>query len=125
MAAKSSIVIELQQLASDGKTAITDLLRKAMAVAMKLDRQEFRGWVQSELSGYNSSVPDYRVNRWRLSGFNPRFGPMLRRFADLAIEEKFARPPSVSLSRKLSSWQVQWGGRQVVHHKAWNGFGGL
>jgi hypothetical protein len=58
----SSIVIELQQLATDSNQNIGDLLRKALLVATKLNLHEFKEWTQKELSGYRSGdeIPPYR-----------------------------------------------------------------
>ena len=42
---------------------LTDLLRKSLMIATKLNMDEFRAWVQYELKGYPSeeAVPEYRV----------------------------------------------------------------
>jgi len=57
----ASIVLELQQLASDNRSNVTELLRKALIVASRLKLSEFRAWIQAELSGYeNQQVPEYR-----------------------------------------------------------------
>ncbi|MHB8898387.1 MAG: AbiTii domain-containing protein [Thermoguttaceae bacterium] len=58
-----SLVIELQQLASEKRNDISDVLRKAMMVATKLDLPDFRQWIECELDGYpdDTPVPKYRI----------------------------------------------------------------
>ena len=57
------LVLELQQLASERTNDISDVLRKALMVATKLDLPEFRKWIECELDGYpdDASVPKYRI----------------------------------------------------------------
>ena len=43
-----SIVIELQQLASDGTCPIATLLRKALIVATKLNLMDIKIWTKSQ-----------------------------------------------------------------------------
>ncbi|MDO8048482.1 hypothetical protein O3301_08385 [Janthinobacterium sp. SUN211] len=70
-----SVVIELQELASDGNNDIGDLLRKTLMVATKLKLTDFRQWVLSELNGYKGegrkNLPDYRIIRGELKAHNP------------------------------------------------------
>ena len=56
------IVLQLQEYASSNEHSITDLLRKALIVATKLNLEEFRSWIWLELNGYEPSdkVPKYR-----------------------------------------------------------------
>jgi hypothetical protein len=55
------LVLELQELASDNRVDIRDLLLKALLVAQKLGVDEFSDWLKKELEGYESSdVPGYR-----------------------------------------------------------------
>lgn len=60
-----SIVLQLQDIASDGKYEISDLLRKALLVSTKLNLHEHREWILSELNGYKDSslLPEYRIIR--------------------------------------------------------------
>lgn len=73
-----SVVIELQDLASNGNNEIGDLLRKALMVATKLGLTEFRQWVLAELNGYTDefsiSLPKYRIVRGELKAHNPMRG---------------------------------------------------
>lgn len=72
----SSLVEELQRDALDHRVRLSDLLRKAKTIAVKLDLPELEKWVQNELNGYQSGadVPDYRVIIGQLQGFNPFHG---------------------------------------------------
>jgi hypothetical protein len=70
-----SVVIELQELASNGDNEIGDLLRKTLMIATKLGLTEFRQWAMAELNGYTGelreNLPDYRIIRGELKAYNP------------------------------------------------------
>ncbi|UXL29522.1 hypothetical protein [Stenotrophomonas maltophilia] len=72
------IVIQLQELASDSSHDVSDLLRKALMVATKLELGEFREWILAELRGYSGTsrdnLPDYRIIRGDLRVYNPYHG---------------------------------------------------
>lgn len=72
------IVIQLQELASSSDHDVSDLLRKALMVATKLNLSEFRGWILAELNGYagatHQSLPDYRLVHGDLRVQNPFHG---------------------------------------------------
>ncbi len=53
-----SIVIELQRAASNSSIRTSDLLRKALLVAMKLKIIDQEPWIQSELNGYSNADPN-------------------------------------------------------------------
>ena len=76
----NSIVLELQELASDSDHDINDLLRKTLAVAAKLGVDEFREWATAELHGYKgkyrNNLPPYRFIRGELSLYHPTSGPV-------------------------------------------------
>ena len=73
--AQMPLVLQLQQLATDNSTDITELLRKSLLVATKLGLQSFRNWVNQELHGYGvSDVPAYRHVRAELKADNPNQG---------------------------------------------------
>jgi len=58
-----SIVMELQKEAMDSSSKVSDLLRKSLVVAKKLNINEFEKWVNLELNGYFNSdeePPEYR-----------------------------------------------------------------
>ncbi|MEF9443331.1 hypothetical protein OWS73_33475 [Burkholderia sp. 1B3(2022)] len=75
-----SIVLELQDLASDGDHDINDLLRKTLMVATKLEVKEFRAWATAELHGYTGearkTLPPYRLIRGEMSLYHPTLGPV-------------------------------------------------
>ena len=81
------IVLQLQELASDNGTEITELLRKALIVATKLSLLEFKVWVLSELNGYSdsSTLPKYRLIKGDVKVHNPVRGliPFMIKAPDL------------------------------------------
>lgn len=69
------LVLDLQAEAIDGSVATDQLLRKALAVATKLNLREFREWVLLEMNGYSGrEVPEYRVINGSLVCRNPYHG---------------------------------------------------
>ena len=62
------IVLQLQHLAMSQNSDIEELLRKTLAVSLKLGLKDMATWCQSELNGYpnEESVPAYRVLQGRL-----------------------------------------------------------
>lgn len=73
---KSSIVLELQRDALDRNTEVADLLRNALVVARKLDVTDIQAWIEYELGGYpeGAEIPDYRLIRGNVHGWNPYHG---------------------------------------------------
>ena len=69
----ASLVEELQAEALKPGVTASDLLRKALVVATKLDVQEMREWILCELDGYpeGQRVPPYREIRGQLMMNNP------------------------------------------------------
>ena len=51
-----SLVLELQQEALSKDTSVTDLLRKALVVARKLEIADFETWINAELNGFVEGV---------------------------------------------------------------------
>lgn len=92
--AKQSIVLELQQLASDSDKNIIDILRKALLAATKLNLVEFRQWVQNELSGYKGGeLPAYRQIHAQVKGRNPYHGLIPIGFPDKEMEWTLSSVP--------------------------------
>lgn len=59
----------------DTKTGVSDVLRKALVVATKLNLADFQSWIEQELNGYrNVDVPDYRKIPCRVVTRNPYHG---------------------------------------------------
>src|SRR5579862_9858580 len=83
-----SLVEELQRDALNGTVPSSDLLRKALVVATKLNLVEFRIWVECELEGYPAGdVPEYRQTSGQVYFFNPVTGPRPVLFPDREIAE--------------------------------------
>ena len=103
------IVIELQRLASDGKYPVDELLRKALIVATKLDIQDFRNWITSELHGYSSrnEIPGYRKAQASLHVFNDVLGRLVPYYLPEELEESLTqhslKQPLASLVELVSS----------------------
>src|ERR1700733_2221384 len=59
----ASIVVELQRDSLNPTTAASDLLRKALLIAAKLDLHDFNTWIENELGGYEDqrALPAYRI----------------------------------------------------------------
>lgn len=66
----TSIVVELQRDSLNPSVAVSDLLRKALLIATKLDIPEFKVWIEKELSGYRDSTdfPPYRISHGTVMG---------------------------------------------------------
>ncbi len=70
----ASLIHELQQQAMDGKTPVSDLLRKALAISKKLGLPSLEKWIGNELNGYKENVPSYRNVSGKLRAFHPARG---------------------------------------------------
>jgi AbiTii len=59
-----SLLRDIQSAAIDSNTDLATLLRKCKVLAARLGNQEFKMWVDNELSGYKSynDLPEYRVS---------------------------------------------------------------
>lgn len=82
-----SLLRQIQDAAVDSKTDVASLLRTCKILAARLGNDEFKKWVESELSGYESieDLPDYRVLRVNSKGhFSGPFGSGLRN-ADIPL----------------------------------------
>lgn len=92
--AQLPLVLQLQQLATDNGTDVTELLRKALLVATKLGLQPFRDWVNQELHGYGTnSVPEYRQVHAELKFRNPVHGLIPFLIEDRKIMEQLCNVP--------------------------------
>jgi hypothetical protein len=89
----ASLVEELQRDALDSRVRLSDLLRKAKAIAVKLDLPELERWVANELNGYQSGddLPDYRRIIGHVEGFNPYHGWRTVNFDDTETEQIFTK----------------------------------
>lgn len=80
----TSVVVDLQTEAMSRSVPISDLLRKALVVARKLRVDDFREWIELELSGYGTSgdIPDYRETTGQVKAWNPYNGWIPVHFPD-------------------------------------------
>lgn len=72
----AGLVLELQRETLNSSVPVTDLLRKALVVAKKLEVQEFEKWILLELEGYSKGeqIPEYRIVRGEVRVWNPYYG---------------------------------------------------
>lgn len=83
----ASLVQELEQDAYNSAASLSNMLRKAKAVAVKLQLQQPIEWVEAELNGYkNDQVPDYRRLMGKAKTRNPYHGWHPLMFGDAEIE---------------------------------------
>ncbi|HEV7455573.1 MAG TPA: hypothetical protein VGN96_02255 [Roseococcus sp.] len=79
-----SIIQELAREALSTTAPLSDLLRKAKAIAFKLDLDESHDWLSHELNGYSGNdVPEYRIIHGNARFRNPAYGWMPVVFSDL------------------------------------------
>jgi hypothetical protein len=88
----TSIVLELQQDAMNKNIEISDLLRKALVVATKLNITDFATWINQELNGYkeDDDIPEYRKIQGIIKARNPYHGLVPVTMPDAETEEKFS-----------------------------------
>lgn len=83
----ASLVEELEQDAYDRKASLSNMLRKAKAIAVKLQLRQPAAWVEAELNGYGrADVPSYRKLLGRARVRNPFHGWQPLMFGDSEIE---------------------------------------
>ena len=96
-----SLLREIQDAAIDSKTDLASLLRKCKVLAARLGSDEFKSWVNSELSGYKNieDLPEYRILHVTSKGhFSGAFGSGLNN-ADIpmfCLPEKYRETMSRS-----------------------------
>jgi AbiTii len=70
MAYMNSLITELQANILDHSISISDLLRKALLIAHKLEVNKFIEWIELELKGYGDQpLPEYRLAQGRIPAF--------------------------------------------------------
>lgn len=83
---KKSIVQQLQEEALNPEISVSDLLRKAKVVTVKLDLKDFLDWTEKELNGYKvksqEELPSYRIVSGETKAWNPFRGWMPILFED-------------------------------------------
>lgn len=109
------IVIQLQELASDSGHDISDLLRKALMVATKLNLPEFREWILAELNGYagasRENLPAYRTIQGDLRVQNPYHG--LQPF--FVPQELYETLTTINITESVASIRELASGTQPGH----------
>jgi len=91
----NSLIIEIQRLAMDGGSSVSELLRRSKAAAVKLGNDAISDWIEKELNGYRSgdTVPDYRKVTGRVRAWNPYNGWIPIQFADPEYEKALCTRP--------------------------------
>ena len=98
-----TIVHELQKKALTDNIAISDLLRNAYAVAVKLNLIDFEQWLKNELNGYSNEneLPEYRFIKGIMRSYNPVYGwidvtvsnnRLIHALENLPIIDKISKP---------------------------------
>ncbi|MBS5905028.1 AbiTii domain-containing protein [Roseomonas mucosa] len=90
----ASLVDELERDAYDNSASLANMLRKAKAVAVKLQLQQPMEWVEAELNGYaNREVPEYRRVTGQARFQNPIHGWRPVMFGNPDIERTVCEHP--------------------------------
>jgi hypothetical protein len=69
-----TIVEQIQRDALDPSVSVSTLLRRVKLAAAKLGLGQVENWVEQELNGYSSTLPEYRIMRGSPMAFNPYTG---------------------------------------------------
>lgn len=89
---KTSLVLEIQNLATESSHDICDLLRKTLLVATKLKLDDFKVWVNNELNGYPTGpVPEYRKASAEVRLKNPYHGLIPVHFSSQETADWFSK----------------------------------
>lgn len=80
-----TLVHDLQRKALDQNIPISNLLRVAYTIAIKLSLKDFEQWLDNELNGYKNEneLPEYRFVTGFMRFYNPYYG-----WLDVTIEDK-------------------------------------
>jgi AbiTii len=88
----NALVPELVNMASDPAVSASDLLRRALVVARRLDVPDLVVWINGELNGYvTGDVPNYRMLTGQLKAMNPIRGPIPLMLPSAALTERYTR----------------------------------
>lgn len=110
-----SLVEELQRDALNPKARVSDLLRKAKTIAVKLDLPELEKWVENELHGYPSGdLPSYRVVVGQVKGLNPFHGWQPVQFNNTKTEETFSKRRVYDTAAEMESLAAAGGGAREI-----------
>jgi hypothetical protein len=98
----ASLVQELEQDAYNIAASLSNMLRKAKAVAVKLQLQQPMEWVEAELNGYkNGQVPDYRKLVGKARSRNPYHGWQPLMFGEADMERMVCEHPIRNSIREI------------------------
>jgi len=102
----ASLVEELEQEAYNSEASLSNMLRKAKSIAVKLQLKQPMEWVEAELNGYETAeVPDYRIIFGRVKAHNPYNGliPVMCNNAEMEriISEHRVREPIRAIEHLL------------------------
>ncbi|MDK2595430.1 hypothetical protein [Pseudoalteromonas obscura] len=101
----TSLIAEIQSLAANNRSNLSDLLRKCLIVSKKLKLKGFEEWIYGELEGYPdpASVPTYRMVRCTMHLHNPVNGLIPFSIKDPQLETYFTSVPIVQSLSSLES----------------------
>lgn len=97
------LVLDLEQKALNKTISITDLLRTALTVAVKLNALDFEKWINNELNGYqnikDTMIPSYRFIDGVAKYHNPFHG-----WCDVvwATQEQYNDLKHIAIHEKIS-----------------------
>lgn len=98
----ASLVEELEQEAYNSGASLSNMLRKAKAVAVKLQLKQPIEWVEAELNGYGAcEVPAYRKLSGKASTRNPFHGWQPLMFGDAEIKRMVCEHPISNPIREI------------------------
>lgn len=87
-----SILLELQRDILDKEYRVSDLLRKALVIAHKLNILEIENWINKELIGYKiEEVPEYRIVFGIIKAWRPFKGWQSIIFSDIETQNKLSK----------------------------------
>ena len=91
----------LQNKALDSSITMTELLRLAYSISVKLNLTDFQKWLYSEMYGYKSveDLPEYRFIQGIMLAFNPVLGWQTVKIYDSKIIEYLRR---IAMTDKIS-----------------------
>lgn len=77
------IVLELQRDCLNAEIRVSDILRKAKALAVKLDLSDLADWIHEELNGYSCALSELPLHRQ--CGGSPKFWHPYRGFCPIIV----------------------------------------
>ncbi len=92
----TTLIEQIQRDCVDNTASVSALLRKVKLAASKLGVVQVEDWVDSELKGYNETVPDYRIVHgtpmaWcPYTGTQPILGSQVEWLSKKAVSESIA-----------------------------------